>query len=123
LATALRPAFDSAARRRGLLGLDRLEPGQALILAPTNAIHTFFMNFAIDAVFVRRDGRVLKTVNAMAPGRLSAAWRGFAVVELPADAIGRSLTMPGDLLRPVRTDASADFLDPGTPDFRLAPPR
>jgi len=77
-------ALDSATRKKGLLGRDGLGSGQALIIAPTNAVHTFFMRFAIDIVFVARDGRVLKVREAVPAWRMAAAWGGYAVVELAA---------------------------------------
>jgi uncharacterized membrane protein (UPF0127 family) len=99
VAHTLLRAFDSASRRKGLLKRDFLEEGSALVIAPTNAIHTFFMRFAIDVAFVARDGRVLKVRRALPPWRMSAAWRGFAVVELAAGALDRAEVQPGDLLR------------------------
>ena len=53
-------AFDSASRRRGLLGLDAMPAGQALIIAPSNAIHTWSMRFAIDVAFITKAGRIVK---------------------------------------------------------------
>ena len=44
-------------RRKGLLGRSGLEPASALIIAPCFSIHTMFMRFDIDAVFVDEDGR------------------------------------------------------------------
>jgi len=99
VAHTLLRAFDSASRNQGLLKRDFLEEGSALVIAPTNAIHTFFMRFAIDVAFVARDGRVLKVRRAMRPWRMSAAWGGFAVVELAAGALDRAGVQPGDLLR------------------------
>ena len=98
VADHLLTAFDSASRRQGLLGRDSLPGGHALIIAPSNAVHTFFMRFPIDIVFVRRDGRVIKVRSAVVPRRLAAAIRGFAVVELPAGTLARSGTEPGDML-------------------------
>ena len=98
VADHLLTAFDSASRRQGLLGRDSLPDGNALIIAPSNAVHTFFMRFPIDIAFVRRDGRVIKVRSAVVPRRLSAAIRGFAVVELPAGALARSRTEAGDIL-------------------------
>ena len=69
-----------------------------MIIAPTNAIHTFFMKFAIDVAFVARDGRVLKTRHAMGPWRMAAALRGFAVVELAAGVLAETQTTAGDRL-------------------------
>ena len=70
-----------------------------MIIAPTSAIHTFKMRFAIDVLFLSKDGRVLKVRPHMKRGRIAAAWRAFAVVELPAGAIERSDTRPGDSLQ------------------------
>lgn len=98
VADHLLTAFDSASRRQGLLGRDSLPDGTALIIAPSNAVHTFFMRFSIDLAFVRRDGRVIKVRTAVGPRRLSAAIRAFAVVELAAGALARSGTESGDML-------------------------
>jgi uncharacterized membrane protein (UPF0127 family) len=91
-------AFDSAERRKGLLGRDSLAEGSALVIAPCNAVHTFFMRFPIDIAFVARNGRVVKTRSAVRPSRISFAVRAFAVIELPAGALARSSTAQGDLL-------------------------
>ena len=91
-------AFDSRSRRKGLLKQDSMAEGSALIIAPSNAIHTFFMRFAIDVAFVSKDGRVLKIRRAMPAWRLAASLRAFAVVELPAGALDRSDVKPGDQL-------------------------
>ena len=56
VAAILEAAFDSATRRRGLLGREDLDEGRALVLAPCNAIHTCGMRFPIDVLFVARDG-------------------------------------------------------------------
>jgi uncharacterized protein len=99
VARTLLTAFDSASRRKGLLGRDSLPDGSALIIAPCQAIHTFSMRFAIDVMFVSKDGLVLKVRQAVPPRRIAVALRAFAVVELPAGAIERSGTRPGDQLQ------------------------
>jgi uncharacterized protein len=106
VADTLLRAFDSESRRRGLLKRDFLADGSALVIAPTNAIHTFFMRFAIDVAFVARDGRVLKLRRAMPPWRIAAAWGAFAVVELAAGALDRADVRPGDQLRVDLTKAA-----------------
>jgi uncharacterized membrane protein (UPF0127 family) len=98
IADRLLTAFDSESRRRGLLGRDSLPEGSALIIAPSNAVHTFFMRFAIDIVFVRRDGVVIKVRSAVRPWRMSAALRAFAVIELPAGSLAPTKTTAGDTL-------------------------
>jgi uncharacterized protein len=101
VAQTILPAFDSSSRRRGLLGRDAMPADCALIIAPSNAIHTFFMRFAIDVAFVARDGRVLSVRRGLPPRRIAAAWRGFAVVELASGALDRADVRPGDTLRGV----------------------
>ena len=99
VADTLLRAFDSASRRRGLLKRDFLPEGSALVIAPTSAIHTFFMRFAIDVAFIARDGRVLKVRRAMRPWRMAAAWGAFAVVEMAAGALDRAGVQAGDVVR------------------------
>jgi uncharacterized membrane protein (UPF0127 family) len=99
LATRVEGAFDSTTRNRGLLGRTSLSDGDGLILAPCNSIHTFFMQFAIDVAFVRRDGHVVKIRKAVRPWRLSAAVRAFAVVELPTGVLDRTDTLVDDQLQ------------------------
>jgi uncharacterized membrane protein (UPF0127 family) len=89
------PAFDSRARRTGLLNHSGLRPGEAMIIAPTNAIHTFFMRFPIDVAFVDRQGCVLKICTALRPWRIAAEWRAHAVIEMATNTL-LSLTTVGD---------------------------
>jgi len=96
VASALIPAFDRATRNRGLLGRHSLESGSAMILAPCSSVHTFFMKFAIDIIFVARDGRVVKVRSRCGPWRLALGVGAFAVIELPSG--GASGMRVGDRL-------------------------
>lgn len=78
-------------RLRGLLGRRRLGQDEGLLLRPVGAIHTLFMLFAIDVVFLDRDYTVLKVVENLRPWRFAAARRAKAVLELPAGAAARRL--------------------------------
>jgi uncharacterized protein len=98
LARLVETAFDRRTRNRGLLGRSSLAVDSALILAPCNSIHTFFMKFAIDAAFVDREGRIIRARRAMDPWRIQAAVRGFAVIELASGSLERSETQVGDRL-------------------------
>ena len=82
-----------------LLKHESFEEGSALIIAPSNAIHTFWMRFAIDVAFVTKEGRVVKVCSSVVPWRIAAAWGGYAVIELPAGALSVSDTRRGDLLQ------------------------
>ena len=88
-------AFDSTNRRTGLLEHDSLPEGSALIIAPSQAIHTFSMRFSIDMAFVAKDGLVLKVRQAVPPRRIAVSWRAFAVIELPAGASRPATRSPG----------------------------
>jgi uncharacterized protein len=98
VASSLECAFESATRRKGLLGRTSMPAGAGLIIAPCNSIHTFFMRFAIDVAFVSRDGLVVRVSRVVPAWRIRLALRGFAVVELAAGALERSDTRAGDRL-------------------------
>jgi uncharacterized protein len=72
------------ARMRGLLGCSGLAPGHAVLLSPASSIHTAFMRFAIDAVFLDSDLRVLKVASHLRPWRTAGARRARAVLEVGA---------------------------------------
>lgn len=91
-------AFDSRSRRVGLLGHESLADGHAMLIVPSNAVHTFFMRFPIDLAFISREGRVVRTCASVKPWRIAAALRAHAVLELPAGALARHDTVPGDIL-------------------------
>ena len=82
-------ADTALARMRGLLGRRALPSGEGLLLRPASSIHMAFMRFAIDAVFLDGDGRVLKIAHDLRPWRMAAARRAKAVVELPVGEASR----------------------------------
>ncbi|MHB8158866.1 MAG: DUF192 domain-containing protein [Desulfocucumaceae bacterium] len=85
-------------RLRGLLGKKTMSPGSALVLRPCRSIHTFFMKFYIDVIFLDRRGVVLHLIRSMPPSRLSPLVRGaLTVVELPGGTIKERVS-PGDTL-------------------------
>jgi uncharacterized membrane protein (UPF0127 family) len=106
VAKAVTTAVDSSSRRRGLLGLNEMPEGQALIIAPCYAIHTWFMRFAIDVVFVTKRGEVIKRCDAVSPWRMAVAWRAFAVIELAAGALRASETVKGDMVEIVPAETT-----------------
>ena len=106
VAVEIEPAFDSKSRNRGLLGRTGMDDGSALILAPCSSIHTFFMRFAIDVLFVKKDGRVVKTYSDLPAWRIAFALGAFAAIELPAGAAAASETRSGDTVVLTRRTAS-----------------
>lgn len=98
IATAVEHAATRASRRRGLLGRDHLDPHCAMILEPCTAVHTAFMRFPIDVVFIDRAGYALKIVRDVAPWRIAVAAGAHAVVEMAAGSIAPHELMVGDRL-------------------------
>ncbi len=81
----------------GLLGRASLESGQALLLEPCTSVHTAFMRFPIDVVYLDREGCVIKTSPDLKPFRMSGVLRGGrSVIELPTGVIESTGTVPGD---------------------------
>jgi uncharacterized membrane protein (UPF0127 family) len=99
LGDAVDLADTSAKRRVGLLKHERLEPGTGLWIVPCESVHTFFMKFPIDLVYVDRAHIVRKVREAVPSWRLSACLFAHSVVELPAGTVKQSGTLPGDQLR------------------------
>lgn len=92
-------ARDPFTRMRGLLGRSGLAQGEGLLLQPAASIHTLFMRFPIDAVFLDGDRRVLRVASGLRPWRAAAAKRAHAVLELAAGEAARVGLAPGDVLR------------------------
>ena len=85
-------------RLRGLLGRDGLEPGEGLLLRPASAVHTYFMRFPIDVVFLDRAFVVLSITDAVDPWRATSRRGAKAVLELPAGETSRHGLAVGDQL-------------------------
>lgn len=99
LASRARVARSYWSRAVGLLGRATLPAGEGLLLERTTSVHTAFMRFTIDVVYIDRANRVVKTVPNLKPFRVSGVLRGAAgVIELPAGTIASTGTAPGDEL-------------------------
>lgn len=97
LAAQLELAHTFLSRMRGLLGRSGLSASQGLWIKPCNSIHMFGMRFSIDAVFLNRQGRVVKVVEHLRPGRLVLPVKmAESVIELPVGTIADTQTTVGD---------------------------
>lgn len=99
LASQLEVARNSAERTKGLLGRESLPAGGGLWISPCESVHTFWMRFPIDLVYVDRSLRVKKVRSAVGPWRLSACLSAHSVIELPAGVVQQTGTRPGDQLQ------------------------
>jgi uncharacterized protein len=86
-------------RLKGLLGRSAMARGDGLLIRPTASIHTCFMRFPVDAVFLDRDLVVLRAVSDLRAWRVAACRGSRAVLELAAGEISRRGIRPGDRLR------------------------
>lgn len=98
LARTAELAGTSQARRRGLQGRDDLDDDSALVIAPTQGIHTFGMRFALDVVGVRRNGEVVSVKDNVGSRRVVLSLRAFAIVELRGGTCARVGLAGGDRL-------------------------
>jgi|SRR5438093_12624382 len=89
---------DTAVRRvKGLLGRQCLEDGQGLLFKQCSSLHTLFMRFPIDILFIDKKGKVLRSRSDVTPFKFVAApLRAQYALELPAGSIERSNTRVGD---------------------------
>lgn len=86
-------------RIKGLLGRKKLEEGHAIILKPCNSIHTFFMHFSIDVIFVDQNSIAVKTIPSLRPFRLTSIYFNAAfAIELPANTLKSTFTAGGDII-------------------------
>jgi uncharacterized membrane protein (UPF0127 family) len=85
-------------RMRGLIGRRGLPAGEGLLLSPAPAIHTAFMRFPIDALFLDRNLQVLDIVERLVPWRVASKRRARAVLELSAGECARRGVEVGDRL-------------------------
>src|SRR3954462_7326827 len=87
-------------RGRGLLGTSTLPQGEGLLISPCNSIHSFFMQYPFDAIFINKQGTIVHLIRAMKPSRLSRiVFSAHSVLELTAGTIEATGTQIGDKIR------------------------
>ena len=96
LGQKVRVASTLMARLVGLLSTSSLGSGEGLWLEPCSSIHTFFMRYPIDVLFMDADGKVLAQ-RTYAPWKISG-WHGKSrgALEFAAGTLARTATQIGD---------------------------
>jgi len=107
LASSVEVAGSGPRRSKGLLGRKGLEPGTGLWIVPCEAVHTFWMQFPIDLVYLDRNLRIRKLRSSVGPWRMSACMAAHSVIELAPGAIRDSKTEPGDVVELSPADAKS----------------
>jgi len=85
-------------RSQGLLGRKGLRRGEGMWIVPCEAVHTFFMQFALDLIYLDRKHRIKKVRENVAPWRISACLSAHSILELPSGTIGESRSQAGDFV-------------------------
>ncbi len=98
LATDVRFARTWLSRSRGLLGRRSLPRGEALLIEPSFSIHTAFMRFPIDVVFLNRDLMVVKVAPKIGSFRVAVALGAHSALELAAGVAREARVEAGDQL-------------------------
>lgn len=98
IANSLEAAASGPKRSKGLLGRNGIEKGGGLWIIPCEAVHTFFMKFPIDLIYIDRNYRVKKVRSNVGPWRISGCLTAHSVIELPSGSVRESKTERGDLL-------------------------
>jgi uncharacterized membrane protein (UPF0127 family) len=109
LATRLEVADTGPKRNKGLLGRKELAAGEGLWIVPCESVHTFFMQFPIDLVYLDRKHRIKKLRGSVPAWRLSACLSAHSILELPAGTIRSTETQPGDTLEFAPAPPSGDI--------------
>jgi hypothetical protein len=87
IASRGRMADNFKTRTVGLLGDARLDEDEALIIKPCWSIHTFFMRFPIDVLFLDKQGKLKKVINKMPAWRMAASWGAHDTIEMAPGAL------------------------------------
>ena len=98
LATELEIATSFAARSKGLLGRRGLPKDGGMLIDPCPSVHTWFMRFPIDVVFLDKKNRVVGLRRNVKPWGMAWSWRGTKTIELPVGVIATTRTQIGDIV-------------------------
>jgi uncharacterized membrane protein (UPF0127 family) len=98
VASRVTTAEDAASRSKGLLGRASLAPEEGLWIVPCPMIHTFFMKFPIDVLFLDRGLVVRRVLEDLKPWRVSPwVWSAHSCLELKGGVLRGSVAV-GDRL-------------------------
>src|SRR5258706_14933728 len=98
-------ADTSATRNKGLLKHTGLAEGEGLWIVPCEGVHSFFMKFAIDVVFINKKRIVTKLRPNMVKSRLALSLSAHSTIELPVGIIEKTRTQVGDQLELEKYDS------------------
>src|SRR3954468_16412830 len=109
-------------RMRGLIGRRELDAGDGIVLRPSWSVHTFFLHYPIDVVFVDADQVVTKVVENLRPRRWATCRDARDVVELRAGVCAEAgVAVAQRLAWAARPEGPADVAPDATYARTIAP--
>lgn len=100
IANKLTTAHSFFSRLRGLMFSKSLLEGQGLHIQPCRSIHTFFMNYPIDVLYLNKDLEIVGTDETLQPSKIGQVHKnGHSVLELPSGTIQKSGTKVGHQIK------------------------
>ncbi len=99
IATDIETAYSFWPRFKGLMLRKDMPEGSALHISPCPSIHTFFMKFSIDILYLNRKNEIIGMERALSPGKVGKRFTGgHSVIEFPAGSLHNSAVHVGDAL-------------------------
>lgn len=85
-------ADDMFSRMKGLMFSEKLPDCDGFLITPCNSIHTFFMLYSLDLLFLDRDFKIVKAVYDLKPWRMSWIYfKAHQVLEMRAGTLKKDL--------------------------------
>ena len=95
----LRHADNPLSRMKGLLGKNMLAADEGLWIRPCNSVHSFFMHFSLDLIWLDRNQKVLRIDRDFKPWRMAWCFKARSVIEVAAGSADKFGIMPDQILR------------------------
>ncbi len=96
----LKPAYSFGKRLKGLMFQKSLQPRSGVHIKPCPSIHTFFMKFPIDVIYIDKEMTIVGMEHALSPGKLGGRFKNaHSVIEMEAGQISASKVYVGQTLR------------------------
>jgi uncharacterized protein len=100
LAEDLQEAYRFFKRLKGLMFTAELPIGRAMHLQPCQSVHTFFMKYDIDVIYLNKEMTIVEITHAMKPSKVGKlVKKAHSVIELPAGTVSATDTQVGHVLQ------------------------
>ncbi|MFZ3577022.1 DUF192 domain-containing protein [Virgibacillus sp. DJP39] len=97
IAVNVNQAYSFFKRLRGLMFTDKLDLGTGMHIKPCQSVHTFFMNYSIDIIYLNAANIVVAIDEALTPGKVGSRYAdAVSVIELPAGTVSHTRTEIGN---------------------------